>query len=209
MNSLEQRLTVNTEDLKTYREMTAALKADPGNPTNAVVTQNLETVWNALHDPQLIAEVVSDIYAGSLRDPATTPGLDALTRSILRRASDGGAIEIIPSGAGLNNQQFYEHWVMTGRQFLDFDAPSDHGAVVHLIQDAIVTEAFRRAGSTLTGPQFRQLLGQTSVSTPLPNGRVPGERLWVVIYDSFSQNINQPERLMGLLRRIPRLKELS
>jgi hypothetical protein len=169
------------------------------------VLDHAQTVWDAVHDPALIAEVVSELYAESLRRPAGGT-YDPLTQATLRAAAGSGPIFVVPP-AQIGDVSFFRHWVATGRRFLDMGVGEDHGNLAHLLQDLVVDRALRRSGARITAREYRQALGRVQVAGTRPGPYAPGESLWRVTFDG-ANSLSTPEDLMAALRKVPGLENL-
>jgi hypothetical protein len=192
------------QDFKAFDETIGALRSEP-SAENQVVLDHAQIVWDALHDPKLIAEVVSKAYGEALRHQNPADGLDPVTRALLREAVEGGPIYVIPKSTQIEREPFFKHWVQTGRRFYDQIDQGGHGNMTHLIQDLVVDVALKRRGKTgMTSAKFRQALGRVHAS------RVPdaGDKLWTHMYDAVDSGINQPEFLMPVIREVDELREL-
>ncbi len=185
-----------------YPELMEKLAGWPDAGTNALILKNAPTVWKALHDPELIAEVAADVWADS-KALAPKGTLDPMSRAIVRRwaAENGSRVRRIPPGGGGGDEPFFRDWGGTSRGFVDRGIDtSRHGQMTHLLQDLIVDRALARAGSPLTSREFRQALQGI---LPAGGGSTPvGKDLFIRLYDNVDDFLNAPENLTASLRKV-------
>jgi hypothetical protein len=185
-----------------FPELIEKLSGAPSGSANDVILKNAPTVWNALHDPDLIAEVAADVWADS-KSLGPKGTLDPMSRAIVRRwaAENGSRVRRIPKGGGGGDKPFFRDWGGTNRGFVDRGIDTEHhGQMTHLLQDLIVDRALARAGSPLTSRQFRQTLQGVVAPTGAPENL--GQRLFIRLYDNDKAYPNAPETLTAALRKV-------
>jgi hypothetical protein len=168
--------------------------------SNAQVLRVFDAAFEGIQNPRLYSEVVADLWAEARR-VAPMSYNDAAVRLSARAV--GGRVEdiaTIPSGLRLGGDEFFQRYAGTGQRFLDHDAPLDHGATTHLIQDLVIDRAFQEAGIGMRAEQFRALLPQVTGT----GGNVPlGDAVWRILWDSETGGlINRPEDLIQALRQV-------
>jgi hypothetical protein len=189
--------------LNDYPELIEKLSRLPDAGSNTVILKNAPTVWKALHDPELIAEVAADVWADS-RSLAPKGSLDPMSRAIVRRwaADNGSRVRRIPRGGGGGDADFFRDWGGTSRGFVDRGIDTEeHGQMTHLLQDLIVDRALARAGSPLTSREFRQAL--KGIVAPSGGTTTLGKDLFIRLYDNSDGFLNAPENLTSALRKVP------
>jgi len=193
---------------KGWESVWDALKNNPG-ATNDRIRDLLTTVMAALRNPKFYGEIMAEAWAMAW---AANSSINA---ALLKMASDAGMpIRVVRQRrAGqplLDPVEFFEQYASQPAAFVDLPlAHNVHHAMTHLIQDLVLTRAFKVAGIKLTGPQFRALLGQSEGKFRAPKGapivealqgtemRV-GDYVWQVTYDLFvneESHLPQPERV--------------
>jgi hypothetical protein len=179
---------------RAFRQHIAALRSANLDQNNTVV-EHADLVWEALHDPALIAEVVSTAYGESLKN-LRTGSLGEINKALLRAAAKGGPITEVPRDSSIQPKEFFEYWVKTGRRFYDTFDTSSHGDTTHMIQDLAVDLLFKRRGIKMSSAEFRMALGRVHD----PNDPEAGRMLWQNMYDASDNGINHPEWLMYEIR---------
>jgi hypothetical protein len=172
-------------------------------------------VWEGMQDPQSIVKVVNDIRreARVIRasaDPVQMdPGVtNAETQAVVRLSERArGEVRTI---AGRDTPQFFERHASLKHGFLDWTAALDprHGASTHMVQDLVIDEALRRAGSRLRAGDIRTLLGNGDAHASEALGGVRqakvGISLWEnVLHDApHAHDLHSPEGFYGLLKLV-------
>jgi hypothetical protein len=195
-----------------YEEMIATLRLNPST-ANLELERRLPIALGGLRDPELYAELMAEAWT-MLR-----PDRD-MTRALIEIAQSGGAkVRVLPHELGLMQGEAFVKKVATkGQSWVDNPLVNNaHGVSSHLIQDIVVTRAFKRAGINLTSQQFRVEIGKatgavdflrmrrTSALTLLTDGKElsAADIIWRVTYDPmFAQNLNRPEDLGDVLKRL-------
>ena len=183
-----------------------ALKKNPGT-TNERIRNLLTTVMAALRNPKFYGDVMAEAWAMAWRANAT------INAALLKMAADAGMKirVVIQRQAGqplLQPVEFFEQYASQPAAFVDLPlAHNAHHAMTHLIQDLVLTRAFKVAGIKLTGPEFRALLGKAEGRFRVPRGApIPealwgtemsvGDYVWQVTFDLFvtkESHLPQPE----------------
>jgi hypothetical protein len=182
-----------------------ALSSNRG-AANDRIRDLLTTVMAALRNPKLYGDVMAEAWAIAWQ------GNTSINTALLKLAADAGMpVKVVVQRAGeplLPPVQFFEQYASQPAAFVDMPlAHNEHHAMTHLIQDLVVTRAFKAAGIRLTGPGFRALLGRSEgrfrapQGAPIPEGlwgtemRV-GDYVWQVTFDLFvdgEAHLPQPE----------------
>jgi hypothetical protein len=185
-----------------------ALKKNPGT-TNDRIRNLLTTVMAALRNPKFYGDVMAEAWAMAWRANAT------INAALLKMAADAGMkIRVVMQRqAGqplLQPVEFFEQYASQPAAFVDMPlAHNAHHAMTHLIQDLVLTRAFKVAGIKLTGPEFRALLGKAEGRFRVPRGApIPealwgtemsvGDYVWQVTFDLFvpkESHLPQPEHV--------------
>jgi hypothetical protein len=183
-----------------------ALSSNRG-AANDRIRDLLTIVMAALRNPKFYGDVMAEAWAIAWR--ANT----SINAALLKMATDAGMQTqvVIQRRAGeplLQPAEFFEQYASQPAAFVDMPlAHSAHHAMTHLIQDLVLTRAFKVAGIKLTGPQFRALLGQAEGRFRAPRGApIPealwgtemrvGDYVWQVTFDLFVKDeahLPQPE----------------
>ncbi|MFD1049315.1 hypothetical protein ACFQ1S_29140, partial [Kibdelosporangium lantanae] len=127
------------------------------------------------------------------RDAASRYGQAAMVLS--RRA--GAPVVVLPRGTSFSPDAFYNDVVLQGNRFLDLsvlDISPEHGATTHMIQDLVVDRVLH--GTGMRSEQLRALFSGATDSS----GRNIGNDLWIEIFDSFQNGLNQPEVVYPIMR---------
>jgi hypothetical protein len=191
------------EDATVFQRVMGELRAQPERGTNQIVLDHADVAWKAMHNPELIAEVVSTVYGESLRD-TKAGGIGAINRAVLRESAKVGPVIAVPKGSEIDIPEFFDNWVKTGRRFYDMGVDTEqHGQVTHLIQDLVVDLAFKRAGLSMTASEFKKTLGGAQARDIAD----PGNQLWIRIFDG-ADSLGRPEIMMPALRLVPGLDKL-
>jgi hypothetical protein len=165
-----------------------------------------------LRDPELYGEVMAEAWA-ALR-------ADRDMNSILKEMAEaqGGKTRVIKHQQGtLKDEEFVKDVATQPEHIVDNPfVNKDHGAMTHLVQDLVLTRAFKRAGINKTASEFRQMLG-AAVGVTEPEllrsfqqfKQLTGERtattsevLWRYTYDSGAWEANQPEVLGPIFQEL-------
>jgi hypothetical protein len=165
-----------------------------------------------MQDPKIIVKVFNDIRREANRIRANpAEKLDPHVRSAETQAvvnlsrKAGATIETITTP----QQTFFERHATGPARFLDIEAGltlGKHGATTHMVQDLVVDEALRRAGSSLRADTFRTLLGNGDAHAREVLGNIDrarvGRFLWGnVLHDApHSEKLHRPEAFFQLLR---------
>jgi hypothetical protein len=185
-----------------------ALRNNPG-PTNDRIRDLLTIVMAALRNPKFYGDVMAEAWAMAWQANAT------INAALLKMASDAGMRirVVIQRQAGqplLQPVEFFEQYASQPAAFVDMPlAHNPHHAMTHLIQDLVLTRAFKVAGIKLTGPEFRALLGKAEGRFRVPRGApIPeelwgtemsvGDYVWQVTFDLFvrkESHLPQPEHV--------------
>ncbi|OXM61139.1 hypothetical protein CF165_39470 [Amycolatopsis vastitatis] len=183
-----------------FDQLQGELGANPGIGTNDQLRQALPGVWGAVRDPDAIANALADIWLEehllglmAPRDAASRYGQAAMVLS--RRA--GAPVVVLPRGTSFSPDAFYNDVVLQGNRFLDLsvlDISPEHGATTHMIQDLVVDRALH--GTGMRSEQLRALFSGATDSS----GRNIGNDLWIEIFDSFQNGLNQPEVVYPIMR---------
>lgn len=177
------------------------------NPVARDVLRHLQLVYDALHDPELLAEVVTELWSEGealrLARATTTPPYNApMTSAAIRAASRIGRRPVVVRQA-MDPDPFYANVVGSGRYFVDPGIGSFHGPISHLIQDLAVDRAFKRAGSQMTVSTFRQALLRLDESVPELGHRPLGQVVWEQTWDTAHlEQLAAPENLRGLINSV-------
>ena len=195
-----------------YEEMIATLRLNPST-ANQTLEQLMPVAVGGLRDPELYAELMAEAWT-MLR-----PDRD-MTKALIEIAQSGGAkVRVIPHEVGLMEGEAFVKKVATkGASWVDNPLVNNaHGVSSHLIQDIVVTRAFKRAGINMTSQQFRVEIGKatgavnflkmrrSSALVLLTGGKdiSTADIIWRVTYDpTFAQNLNRPEDLGDVLKRL-------
>jgi hypothetical protein len=136
-----------------------------------------------------------------------------MTKALIEIAQSGGAkVYVLAHKVGLmEGRSFVKEVATKGKSWIDNPLVNNvHGVSSHLIQDIVVTRAFKRAGINMTSQEFRVLIGQaignvrlsrmksTSALALLTGGKEisTADMIWRATYDSFfARNLNRPEDL--------------
>ncbi len=194
-----------------YEEVIANLRLNPSD-VNRQIEQLLPIAVGGMRDPGLIAELMAEAWA-TLRTDRD------MTKAVIEIAQSGGAkVHVLPHDAGLmKGKKFVDEVATKGESWIDNPLVNNvHGVSSHLIQDIVVTRAFKRAGISMTSQEFRVLIGQatgnvkflkmrrTSALVLLTDGGQEissAELIWRATYDSFfARNLNRPEDLGEVLK---------
>lgn len=183
-----------------------ALRSNRG-AVNDRIRDLLTTVMAALRNPRFYADVMAEAWAMAWHANST------INAALLKMAVDAGmrvrvVIQRQPGQPLLQPVEFFEQYASQPYAFVDLPlAHNAHHAMTHLIQDLVLTRAFKAAGIKLTGPQFRELLGKAEGSFKAPRGApIPealwgtemrvGDYVWQVTFDLFypsERHLPQPE----------------
>ena len=191
-------------------------------PANKRLRELLKPVWEGLHDPELIADAVTDAWwqaSKFSKKEAAEWGISELTLGAMDLAlkETGGSLEVLPSQ--LASSEFLKEYVAK-KLFLDLGAGRGHGWTSHLIQDIVVDRVLKKIDPGLTALEFRKLIAQAKGTKPLYKLRVTGEEaplgslIFEQLYDETTKYselglINEPEALMKALRELEELKTLE
>ncbi len=196
-----------------YEEVIANLRLNPSG-VNQQIEQLLPIAVGGMRDPELYAELMAEAWSmlGADRD---------MTRALIEIAQSGGAkVHVLPHEVGLmKGKKFVDEVATKGESWIDNPLVNNaHGVSSHLIQDIVVTRAFKRAGIGMTSQEFRVLIGQatgnvkflkmrrTSALVLLTEGGqeiTSAELIWRATYDSFfARNLNRPEDLGEILKKL-------
>jgi hypothetical protein len=165
-----------------------------------------------LRDPELYAEVMAEAWA-ALR-------ADRDMNAVLKEMAESGGVKttVLKHERGvLKDDEFVKDVATQPESFVDNPfVNKDHGAMTHLVQDIVVTRAFKRAGIGKSSAEFRAMIGQALGETDpmllkdfaraaqLTNGQVSrtSEILWRYTYDSLTFDVNTPEVLGPIFREL-------
>ncbi|RSM37932.1 hypothetical protein DMA12_34820 [Amycolatopsis balhimycina DSM 5908] len=183
-----------------FDQLQGELAANPGIGTNDQLRRALPGAWRAVRDPDAIANALADIWLEehllglmAPRDAASRYGQAAMVLS--RRA--GAPVVVLPRGTSFSPDAFYNDVVLRGNRFLDLsvlDISPEHGATTHMIQDLVVDRALH--GTGMRSEQLRALFSGATDSS----GRNIGNDLWIEIFDSIQNGLNQPEVVYPIMR---------
>jgi hypothetical protein len=85
------------------------------------------------------------------------------------------------------------------KSFLDLGvSSSEHGWVSHMVQDLVVSEAFRQGGERLPVEDFRAMMRTLGLRVKAP-ANVP-ILLWNALYDGQGNRLTEPETVIKVLR---------
>jgi len=179
---------------------------------NAELKALLPHAMAGLRDPELYGEVMAEAWA-ALR-------ADRDMNSILHEMAEaqGGKTRVIKHERGtLTDEEFVKDVATQPEHIVDNPfVNKDHGAMTHLVQDLVLTRAFKRAGINKTASEFRQMIG-AAVGETEPEllrsfqqfKQLTGERtattsevLWRYTYDSGAWEANQPEVLGPIFQEL-------
>lgn len=202
------------------------LKLWGSSPTAGKMLSALPVALRALQRPDLIADVIADIGAkfdSSDALAASGRGVNVETYALIKLVELYG-VRVEPTVEFGESQSFYDTWVKSGIPFIDmpFAGDSDgHGASTHLIQDLVVSKAFKASGTVFKNAwEFREALGQLTtgiwfeqfVENKATGAWEPeyvevelGEAIWRGLYDAVSRvdwPVNQPEVLFPRLKKV-------
>jgi hypothetical protein len=192
-------------------------------PANKRLRELLKPVWEGLHDPDLIADVVTDVWwqaSKFSKKEATEWGVSELTLGAMDLAlkETEGTLEVLTSQ--LDPKQFLQEYVAK-KLFLDLGAGTGHGWTSHLIQDIVVDRVLKKIDPGLSATQLRTLISRAEGTKPLYELRVSvgekaplGSLIFEQLYDESTKYaelglINEPEALMDALRDLEELKTLQ
>jgi len=183
-----------------------ALRNNRG-PVNDRIRDLLTIVMAALRNPAFYAEVMAEAWS------IAWDAKSSINAALLKMAADAAMpVRVVTQRrAGeplLNPVEFFEQYASQPAAFVDMPlAHNAHHAMTHLIQDLVVTRAFKAAGIKLTGPEFRALLSKSEGRFRAPRGapivkalwgtemRV-GDYVWQMTFDLFvdtDSHLPQPE----------------
>ena len=127
-------------------------------PANKKLRELLEPVWKGLHDPELVADVVTDVWwqaSKFSKQEAAEWGLSELTLGAIDLAlkETGGTVEVLTTQ--LYAKDFLKDYVAQ-KLFLDLGAGKGHGWTSHLIQDIVVDRVLKRIDPTLNAVRVQK-----------------------------------------------------
>jgi hypothetical protein len=172
-------------------------------------------VWEGMQDPQSIVKVVNDIRreAQAIRasaDPVPLdPGVTNVETQAVIRLSERARGEV-RTITGRDTPQFFERHASLKHGFLDWTAALDprHGASTHMVQDLVIDEALRRAGSRLRAGDIRTLLGNGDVHAAEVLGSARQARVGISLWENvlhdapLAHDLHSPEGFYGLLKLV-------
>jgi hypothetical protein len=177
------------------QQLIADLQANSATGTNAQLLKLLPDVYRALHDPEMIASVVADIWLAERTLGLMAPremGARYTQAAVGLSKQTGAEVVTLPRGTGYQAPEFFAQVASQPKRFLDLsvlDVSPGHGATTHLIQDLVVDRALAQVG--VPAQQFRALLGG-AVGQSGPIGRWLWEE---VLYDTLRGDITDPNVL--------------
>jgi hypothetical protein len=196
-----------------YQELMDHLTLNPSG-VNKQIEALLPIAVGGMRDPTLYAELMADAWAMLRTDRD-------MTRALIEIAQSGGAkVRVLPHEVGLmKGKKFVDEVATKAESWIDNPLVNNaHGVSSHLVQDIVVTRAFKRAGINMTSQEFRVLIGKatgtvkfekmkrTSALVLLTDGGqqiTTAELIWRATYDSFfARNLNRPEDLGDVLKRL-------
>jgi hypothetical protein len=165
--------------------------------------QLYEIAYDGVNDRAIWGEVIFEImrevrYPGRLLSPLPkgfqfTPETQAIWRLVERK--------IIPTPAVIRPRDDFggAGAPFVSETFLDLGvSSSEHGWVSHMIQDLVVTEAFRKCGQSIRVADVRAMM-RTIGSRVRQPGNVP-ILLWNALYDGQGNRLTEPETVIVVLR---------
>jgi hypothetical protein len=187
------------------------------DPANQRINEHIDTYLGGLQNPRLIMDVLSAAIRSAW---AARRSINWALREMARVSSEarGIPVETIPFQRGrlFSNRDFFS-WAFRRSYFIDLVlvGPGDHTAMAHIVQDLVADRAFAQAGEVMSGPEFRNLLGQaqgTLVLSDRANPTLPneahgqpvniGELIWYLVNDPFMNYFPRPEVLGRLTRDV-------
>jgi hypothetical protein len=164
-----------------------------------------------LRNPALYAEVMVEVYQLILADPDANPNFNT---ALMRLAENGGGgkLEVIPKEFGNFNPKFFPEHASKKVHMVDLPfQKTEHGALIHIVQDLVVNKALAERG--MTSVEFRELLGKCEdwvtsdtfepTTRDHPKAIRVGDMLWQETYDSTAEDashMNTPEDVFPILR---------
>ena len=167
------------------------------SPANARLAELVPIVWRGVRQPSVVADVMAEVWR-----EAGQRGID-YSAAVISLSSRRGPVVTIPSQAGtLGNTTFFRGYAMRPARIIDRGQEgTDHGVLIHMVQDLIVDRVLERAQMPERAGEFRALLRGARGDA----GNVPlGDAIWRGLYDvdGGGGHINEPETLSPLLNRL-------
>jgi hypothetical protein len=172
-------------------ELAPRLKSARVIAANQDLIRDLERVHGALRDPDLIEQVMVEVWERAARDGITTE------EALVRMAGRGKTLPRIKRDvlAPYRFKQVLEADTI----FLDFAFTGDnHGVYSHALQELVVA---KKLGGPDAARRFRHLIAAAVDPTEAKDVKIPFfGKVWDALYDSYSNvNLNSPEALGPIL----------
>lgn len=192
---------VRIEDDPLVEATLAKLRANPDAGQNREILRLTPQVWSALHDPDRVAQALSEVWLEEhllgVMAPRSAQARYGEAAMVLARRR-GAPVIVLGANQEFTATDFFNEVVVKGNRFLDQSAvviSPDHGAVTHMVQDLAVDNVLFEAG--VTSEQYRAMLANAIA----PDGSVVGNDLWIEMFDSFQNRVNQPEIMYPAMRK--------